>query len=75
MQFSNFLPASWSIAYQTELNLFPRHLQVIILLINYDYADLEAVGDRNKTVYIPPKAFKTWSITQGYIFLRLPPPP
>lgn len=57
MPFSNFPTALWSIAHQRELNLSPGDPQVVILLINYDYADLEAVGDRSEMVSIPSDGF------------------
>lgn len=74
MQFPNFLTPSWSTAYQREWNLSPRHQQVTILFIGYDYAGLEAVGERNKMVSMPQMALKQLSNTIRLHFLKTAPP-
>lgn len=45
---------------------------MIVLFINYDCADLEAVGDRNKTVHIPQRAFEKLIDNLRLQFLRIP---
>lgn len=45
----------------------------MILFINYDHADVEAVGDRKKMVSRPQTALKKWINNVRLHFLKIAP--